>query len=209
MIFVVLFFVAWAFRATVFYSFDNTIQPEVARHIYSNALKFVIWVVTAFIYIRHIDKRNPLEYLKLTTPIQKNNLLYAVIFILLYFSGILFFELFILEKALSSNVSSLALVSTSVSSFFEEILFRGFILNKLRESLNFWAANSITALLFVLIHYPHWLWMRGFDGQILIDSINIFILACFLGYLVKKSNSLLPSIVAHIGNNFLASLFRG
>ena len=208
LLFIVLFFVAWAFRATIFYSFDTEIQSEAARLVYSNAVKFVIWVIPVFVYLKYIDRRNPFKYLKLTSPIQKTNLLYAVIIIFLYFLSVLFISLFMLKQELSFNSSSSALVSTSVSSLLEEILFRGFILTKLNESIKFWAANIITAFLFVLIHYPHWLWTKGIQWQILIDSVSIFILACFLGYLVKKTNSLLPSIGAHIGNNFLASFLR-
>lgn len=208
LIFVALFFAVWSFRATVFYSFDAGIRSDAARHVYSNALKFAVWVLPTFIFLRCIDGKNPFKYLKFTSAIHKTNLLYAVVLILLYYSSIFFLSFFVMKNELSFNLSASAVVSTSISALFEEILFRGFVLNKLEESVSFWAANLITALLFVLVHYPNWLWTKGFHPQILTDSVSIFILACVLGYLVKKTNSLLPSVGAHIGNNLAASIFR-
>jgi membrane protease YdiL (CAAX protease family) len=124
--------------------------------------------------------------------------------IVLFFSSVLFFSLFLQGKHLSLNLNSIVLLSTSISSLFEEVMFRGFILNKLREVINFWAANLIAALLFVLVHLPNWLWTKGFQPQILVDALSIIILAYFLGYLVKKTNSLWLAVAAHIVNNFLA-----
>jgi membrane protease YdiL (CAAX protease family) len=208
LLFIGLFFIVWTFRATVLYFFDTHIQSESLRNLYSNAAKFVIWVLPVFIYLIKVDDKNPFTYLKLNTRISKANLLAAFIAIILYFSGVLFLSIFLQGKHLLFNLDSVTLLSTSVSSLFEEILFRGFILNKLWEVVCFRLANLMAALLFALVHLPNWLWTKAFQPQILVDFSSIIILAYFLGYLVKKTNSLWVGAAAHIVNNFVASVLR-
>ena len=205
LVYVGAFFLVWALRATVFYSFDTGIESEALRNVYSNAVKLFIWVLPVFVYLIKVDRVSPFRYLKLDTPPDKASSIFALIIIAIYFSGVILISLFVQGKHFKLSVSVVGLLSTSVSSLFEEILFRGFILNKLRESLGFWKANLLAALLFSLIHLPNWLWTKGLQTQIVIDALSLFILACFLGYLVKKTNSLWPSVAAHITNNILAS----
>ena len=75
---------------------------------------------------------------------------------------------------------------------YEEIAFRGVILTVCKKYLGFNWANVIQALLFALIH-----------GSL--SLLPVFFVFGFMGgYLVKKSNSLLPGIIFHIINNVLA-----
>jgi membrane protease YdiL (CAAX protease family) len=90
----------------------------------------------------------------------------------------------------------------------EEILFRGFVLNRLNESLSFRKSNLIASFLFMLTHWPYWVSKFGFSGQVIRDSVNIFLLGCLFGWLMKKTNSLWPAIGAHIANNFLSGLIH-
>lgn len=208
-LYVGIFFLVWTLRATVLYRIDAGIESEALRQLYSNVVKFVVWVVPVLIYLVKVDGKNPFSYLKLSTPPARATLPFAVAAVFLYFAAVLILSLLAQEKRLSFNLDGVALLSTSVSSLSEEILFRGFILNQLRERASFRAANLATASLFVLIHLPNWLWTRGFHMQLLSDGVGILILACFLGYLLKKTNSLWVCVGAHITNNFLASVLRG
>lgn len=208
LLFAGLFFVVWTFRATLLYSLDTSIQSEAPRNVYSNAVKFALWVLPVLIYLKKVDGKNPLSYLRITTPISKASLLFSFIAIILYFSVVILLGLFAQGKHVSFNLDGVVVLSTSISSLFEEVLFRGFILNKLREMASFRVANLLAALLFTLVHWPNWLWTKGFQTQMLVDSLSIFILACFLGYLVKRTNSLWPSVAAHIINNLVAGILR-
>ena len=49
------------------------------------------------------------------------------------------------------------LVISILVGFFEEIPFRGFILQKLQERFDFWTAVVISSLLFVGAHIPGWI----------------------------------------------------
>ncbi|MDQ3820519.1 MAG: CPBP family intramembrane metalloprotease [Acidobacteriota bacterium] len=208
LVFVALFFLAWTLRATLLYRIDTSIDSEALRHVYSNAIKFALWVVPVFIYLRRVGVREPLCYLKLTTKPDRKGLPVAAVAVVIYFAVVVLVALFAQGRRVSLAVSGVALASTAVSSFSEEILFRGFLLNQLRERLRFWTANVIAALLFATVHLPNWLWTRGFQAGLLFDLFGVFALALFLGYLLRATNTLWSCVFAHVLNNFIAGLLR-
>jgi uncharacterized protein len=205
-----LFFAVWTARATVLFFIDERIHSEVFSSVYSNAVKFLVWVVPAVVYLRRVDRRPALVALKLTTPINKRGLICTIILSVLYFAATIVFETRVGGKNLGALVAASpaewlrALAFIFFSPISEEILFRGFVLNKLSERLKFWAANLITAVLFTLIHWPFWIWRNGFHGSLLQTSAGILLLALLLGYVVRLTNSLWPAVAVHIANNLLA-----
>ncbi|HZS04477.1 MAG TPA: type II CAAX endopeptidase family protein [Blastocatellia bacterium] len=212
-IYVALFFAVWSLRATVLYSIDRGIQPELAKRLYSEAAKILIWTVPVFIYLR-VRGENSLAFLKLNTPIRLNALVVAILLSAAYLGGMLLFAHFVEGKNLSALTRAggaeilLALLNVSVSPVSEEILFRGFILTTLRERLRFVSANLITSLLFTMIHWPYHLWAGMPLPRLAMMSVSLFIIGYLLGYLVKLTNSLWPSVGAHVANNFLVSFLR-
>jgi membrane protease YdiL (CAAX protease family) len=60
----------------------------------------------------------------------------------------------------------------------------------------------------MLVHWPYWVSKNGFSGQVIKDSINVFLLGCLFGWMMKKANSLWPAVGAHIANNFLSGLIH-
>ncbi|MDT7543395.1 MAG: protease family protein [Acidobacteriota bacterium] len=209
LIYVCLFFLVWTIRATVLFRVDASIASEVWRNVYSNVVKFVVWVGPVFFYLRRVDGREPFRYLKLSTRPERSGLPRALVVVIVYFSLVLIISLFVQGKRVSLNFNAVALASTAVSSLSEEIMFRGFLLNELRERVRFRSANLLTAILFALIHVPNWLWTRGFQMSLLFDLVGVFALACLLGYLLKRTNTLWVCVGAHVFNNFLSSLLRG
>lgn len=77
---------------------------------------------------------------------------------------------------------------------YEEIIFRGVVLHSTQKYLDFKWANMLQSLLFAAIH----------QDLFLIPVFFGFGLVC--GYLTRKSESLLPSILFHILNNTLVTL---
>ncbi len=65
-------------------------------------------------------------------------------------------------------------------------MFRGFILNRLNESLTLWKSNLISAFLFVLAHVPYWVSKNGFSARVIRDLANVFVLGLLFGWLMKK-----------------------
>jgi membrane protease YdiL (CAAX protease family) len=197
----------------VFIRIDEGIESPFTRNVYSSAVKFIVWVVPVFVTLG-VLRLQPFTYLKLATPVNKRGLLLGGLVTLAWLA------LVVLGEALISGRNAVAMLSARwadwpiilASVFFspisEEILCRGFFLNRLNESLSFWKANAVAALLFMLAHWPYWVSKNGFSPQVIKDSLNVFLLGCLFGWLMKQTNSLWPAIGAHIANNFLSSLIH-
>ena len=212
-LYVAVFFIVWSLRATVFIRFDEGIESSIWKNVYSNAVKFVIWVVPVFVTLSLLRQR-PFKYLKLTTLVDKRGLIISAIVVVVWLSLVVIGESLISGKSLGSLLLNKSPAWLSIlagffsSPIWEEILFRGFFLNRLNETLSFWRANVISAFLFMLAHVPYWVSKNGISGPVIKDMANVFLLGCLFGWVMKKTNSLWPAIGAHIANNFLSGLIH-
>lgn len=89
----------------------------------------------------------------------------------------------------------------------EEMVFRGLLLTELTERFRSGAANVISALLFVAVHWPHWLWMHGFTTTLARDSAGVFFVGLVTGFLAHRTRSIWPGVVWHAANNCLAGVW--
>lgn len=203
-IYILLFFAAWFARVLIFLVFDRGLDTEILRTLSSFVFRMLIWVVPVFLYLHYVDKTSFLPYLKLTTNL-KTALLASIGVILL---GFVWQALLLAVGAdqIGNGITPGGLFNgVIVPSINEEILLRGFILNKLKEITAFWKANIITSLLFVAIHWPGWTLISKDElNWMLQTSLNIFLLSLVLGYFMKKINSLWPSITGHAVNNLIS-----
>ena len=212
-IYIAVFLLVWSLRATVFIHIDESIETAGWKNVYSNALKFIIWVVPVFITLSVWGLR-PLTYTKLTTRVDQRGLIAGAIVVVVWLSLVVLGEAVLSHRNVGAMLRQRSsewlsiLVGVSASPIWEEILFRGFFLNQLNGRIRFWNANVIAALLFMLVHWPYWVSKNGFSTGVIKDSINVFLLGCLFGWLMKKSNSLWPPIGAHIANNFLSGLIH-
>jgi CAAX protease family protein len=151
----------------------------------------------------------------LSTAPNKRGLFVSTIVVAVWLSAVIIGESMISGKSMGAMLSQRSadwlsiLVGVAISPISEEILFRGFFLNRLNESLSFWMSNVVSALLFAAAHMPYWVSRNGFSPKVIKDSVNVFLLGCLFGWVMKKTNSLWPSIGAHIANNFLSGLIHG
>lgn len=96
-----------------------------------------------------------------------------------------------------TDAGSFAIFGAAISlipGFTEELLLRGYILTGLRAKLGTASAVIATAALFALMH---------------IEPIHMLLVlpaGVFLGYLVVRTGSLYPAVVAHAANNLWATL---
>lgn len=89
------------------------------------------------------------------------------------------------------NLLSVCLSSVLLAPVFEELYFRGLLLNTLLKKMSFRLSVLLSALLFALIH---WSWP---------DFISLFLIGLIYGWMTIKSNSLYPALLAHIIHNAL------
>lgn len=85
----------------------------------------------------------------------------------------------------------------------EEILFRGFLFQRLNNQIGLYAAAFITSAIFALAHTE----FLGDNPLNWIAALDTFILSLFLIFLLVKTKSLWPSIFLHGIKNLLAFTF--
>ncbi|MBK7894237.1 MAG: type II CAAX endopeptidase family protein [Candidatus Promineifilaceae bacterium] len=90
----------------------------------------------------------------------------------------------------AAMIVSVVLISTLVP-LWEEMFFRGYVHNVLRNRLGMWAAIFVSSLLFGLFHF------------IPLQIIGAFTLGLLLAWLYEKSGSLWLPIFAHALNNLV------
>ena len=84
----------------------------------------------------------------------------------------------------------------------EETLFRGFLQNWLKTMLGLRGATLFTAIIFACFHYAP---SQGLSNITILSSL--FLLACFLSWLLEKTESLLAPIGLHAMFNTMSMIF--
>ncbi|WP_052330063.1 CPBP family intramembrane glutamic endopeptidase [Thermicanus aegyptius] len=198
----ILFYVAWA-SARLFW-----VKPGVdtiPASLLEAVVKIAIWVLPVFVFLRTLDRTNPILYLKLNKKPKANLWTGSAIIItaiLLYINDHLLGDAeFGIFKGLSYWLNGVLL-----AGIIEEIVFRGFILQKMSAFMKFYKANLLTSFLFVLIHFPIWIANNQTLESFISNSIVIFLLALIWGYTFKRTGSLWSVIVFHSFFNLLIAL---
>lgn len=171
----------------------------------SAALKVVIWIVPVLCFIKIVEKEDFLTYLGLRHLGMKwigiGSFLLIAYFFIIHF--IVLHRPIDFRLGFDEWLNTVLLVGIT-----EEIVFRGFILKKLMASYKFWLANTMTAFLFLFIHFPIWFYKGLFEfPSILSASFTVFLLGLIFGYVYKKSGSLWPVIVIHSLYDLFVSIF--
>jgi membrane protease YdiL (CAAX protease family) len=203
-IYISVFFLVWMVWILIYNFFVKSISAESLRLSIGSLFRFLIWVLPVFIYLKYVDNTDPFQYLKLKSNLKKGLFWSAGVTICVIILWLLSFLILDLE------IKNFITISIFINwilfvAVFEEILMRGFILNKLIEITSFIKALNLTSLLFVLIHWPGWILIYTYSfTKILNASAYIFALSILLGLLIKKSESLYPCIILHALNDTIA-----
>jgi len=163
------------------------------------ATRLLLWVIPVFLYLRYIDHVHPITYLKLGQYWKRGVIIGLVLSLLNVAGTILRFGP---PHPSLQYVTWNSIIGTSfLIGFFEEIPFRGFILQKLQEKFPFWLANLFSSLLFLGIHLPGWILLHMLTWS---NVISIFVFGAILAVIFYFSKSLWSSIITHSLNDFLS-----
>lgn len=200
------FFLAW----WIVVVFPLAAQPP-SRHwgrVSFFLLKVLVWVAPAFFYVGRIDRKNPWVFMRISTDL-KRGLEWSLGLVVLLGPLWMLSVVALGMKSLDfSRWTFLNLFGALVTAaIIEEVNMRGFVLNQLRDLTGFWKANLLTGLLFVAFHWQAWFFLKPLYGIRLFQmSLSILCLSLASGYLVRKSNSIWPSVVLHGIQNLIALL---
>jgi uncharacterized protein len=162
-------------------------------------LRLLLWVVPVLLYLRYVDRVEPLGYLKLKHRVRRGVVVALVLTALNFFGSIARFGL--PHPDMRSVTWNSVLGTSFLVGFIEEIPYRGFMLQKFAEHVDFRFANLITSLLFVVVHLPGWISLHMVStGRV----ASIFIFSVVMAEAFRYSTSLWAPILAHSGNDFLS-----
>lgn len=200
-IYVLLFLATWTFWVYLLYPRLRSLGEESFSYALVNiGIRLLVWVLPVLLFLRFIDRVNPLEYLKLRRNSMRG-LLVALGFSLLNFL------LSVSQFGWPQHPAKLTwnnILSTSLLiGIVEEIPFRGFIFQKLNESYSVAVAAFLSALLFLAIHLPGWISLHLMTGH---NIIFVFVFGLLMVLVFRLAKSLWGPIVAHSLNDFTASV---
>ncbi len=199
------FFVIWSLRATLFYFVDESIASDTWRSVYSTSVKFALWVLPTFAFVRWFRRAPALQFLGIANFPSGREWGIAALGTSLFLGVVVALEVIPGGKAfLPSSPTAFAFAILAASALIEEILFRGLVLRELSGRFRGVTANFVASLLFVGVHWPHWLWSRGFSAGVLADSMGVFLASLLFGWLYLRTRSVWPCFMAHVANNVVA-----
>lgn len=97
----------------------------------------------------------------------------------------------IFEDMFQPNIYTF-LASVIAAPILEELLFRGIILEGFLKNYSPWKAIIWSSVIFGMAHLNPW------------QAIGAILIGIFIGWIYVKTNSLIPGIMIHFTNNFLA-----
>lgn len=206
LLYLVVFVAAWTGYVLLVYRHVRSLGEGTFAYAAANvSVRLAVWVIPVFLYLRCVDRVNPWHDLKLADGWKRGVLIgLGGSALLLATSSIRFGR----PEPSWGHVTWNSVLSTSIGiGFFEEIPFRGFILQKLSGRVNSWLANVLTSLLFVGMHLPGWFLLGLFSAPL---AVNVFVSSLVLGVIFRYARSLWACIILHSANDFISDvLFHG
>lgn len=99
-------------------------------------------------------------------------------------------------------------------AFVEETVYRGWGMNAFSAFMSERKANILLTVYFIILHIPSYLIKWYLYGSIsieamLVQAIYVLIMGLIMGYLFRKSKSLIPSMFIHFWSDFVSVLIIG
>jgi membrane protease YdiL (CAAX protease family) len=201
-----LFAAAWTGYVLLVYRHVQALGEDSFAYAAVNiGVRLALWVAPVFVVLWVFDHAGPARALGLVDNWRRGVLVGLGLSALLLAVALLRFGWpHVSARILTWN----SVLSTSFGiGFFEEIPFRGFILQKLQTRMNFWLANAVTSVVFVGMHLPGWFMLHLFSLPL---ALNILAVSFVLGAVFRYSRSLWSCIISHSANDFISFvLFSG
>jgi len=196
------FYLAWTFvwvHGVYPWATRTVGNATLAYALVNIVFRLLIWVLPVFWYLRYIDHVDALEYLQLRQH-WKRGVVVGLTLSVIDFLGTM---ARIGQPAWSSaHVTWNSVLGTSILvGVFEEIPFRGFMLQKLRERFDFVTSTVISSMLFVGVHIPGWIMLGTLSAS---RMSYIFAFGAVMAIVLRYSESLWAPIISHSLNDCLS-----
>lgn len=207
LVYLVFFYAVWTFvwvRGLYPWATRTIGDSTLLYALISIGVRFSIWLLPVGLYLRLIDHVEVLAYLRLRQD-WKRGVVIGLVLSILNFLG----TMARLGPPAWSNahVTWNSILGTSILvGVFEEVPFRGFILQKLQKRYGFGIAAVTSSALFVGAHVPGWIAL----GTLTVFNVAfIFAFGLIMALIFTFSRSLWAPILVHSLNDGLSNvLFR-
>lgn len=202
---VLLTFVAWSLRVMLL-SFEGLADLTVDG-LRNEALRAAIFVGPVLLYLRYVERAPALAFLEIGVPRGNAAWLLPLLGALLM-CWFLALDRVIGDGRIGGAAAAVLLFTVfSPPTLVEEVYFRGFLLNKLRQTTGFWRANLVSSSLFGLIHVPGWIALGRFATPfVAVDFVGLVVVGMLFGWAMNKTGSLWSAYGLHALHNLLVVL---
>ena len=209
-VYLIAFFGLWALaELVVFGKINAVVENKLLSSVITELIKILVWTVPAAILINRFKDVIYIS-LKEMFSTKVNWLKYLPVFII--------FVLYILGGVILQNgnlqISSNFRIDEAISLLFvgitEELVFRGWLLNMTVKENKKWVPIAINAGLFLVIHFPIWIYQGVFISNFTsLSFLCVVALSIVFSWTFIKSKNILVPIALHTFWNLLVLLFIG
>jgi len=204
-VYLFLFFAIWSVRELYIRPvFLNPLNP-IDSELIGAAIKLLVWTLPAILLIKHFHDDMWVGLKEMfTSKLQwSRDALFASVFIALLLGRPVLRLITYGELGFRSDFVPIRLVGLVLFvGITEEFVFRGFLLNTFLRKMKMPYAIALDAVLFILIHYPIWIYNgRGVDDLIR-SSIVVLPISVFFAYSFIKTRNIFVPIALHMAWNF-------
>jgi hypothetical protein len=209
---------SWSLWVVVLYPLVPDTSP--GRHVVTSvAARLVFWLVPSGIYLFRYWGRRWRQPLGVDFPLGRAQLLRTVAITLVV--TLLLFWGTAVQKGIAPGALARSFLNRAqidlTAPLFEELVFRGLVLGELinwvRDSstgvrelrAKFWGVLLLSALVFLLVHWPWWLTRLGW-GPTLDRSLPVLVTGVILGFVFAQTRSVWACVLLHWVNNQLSGV---
>jgi len=204
-IYIFIFFAVWSVRELVIQPAFLSPLSNIASALIGTIVKLLVWTLPAILLIRYFHRYMWIGLKEMFTsrPVWfKDAFILLVVFVPFVRAGL--FGGFAINPDFEPSWLIGAVVFVGIT---EELVFRGFLLNAFLKKMKMQYAIALDAVLFLLIHYPIWIY-RGFTiSEFLTGSIAVALLSVLFAYSFIKTRNILVPIALHMLWNLQVGLF--
>ena len=207
-IYLIIFFAVWSIRELVIQPLFLTPMDGIAEAAVGSIIKLLVWTVPAALLIKHYhsDMWISLRDMFTTKPTWFSDapillLVFIPILQALFTHGTI---------SISPTFEPVRLIGAVIFvGITEEMVFRGLLLNTFLKKMDMKRAIGLNEVLFVLIHYPIWIYNGMNLTAILSASVSVFFIGAFFSYSFIRTRNIIVPIILHMMWNFFTILLFG
>jgi membrane protease YdiL (CAAX protease family) len=208
-IYLVIFFALWSIRELIIRPVFLDTLDGVVFQMAETVIKLLVWTLPAVLLIKRYQDDMLISLKEMFTnkpTLFKDASVLAVVFIVPLVQAWLSFG----KLEIHVDFQPIPLISSVIFiGITEEMVFRGFLLNATLKKMKLWPAIILNAVLFLLIHFPFWIYL-GFDISTFLGScVSVAGLGALFAFAFVKTKNILIPIALHMSYNLLLALFFG